>query len=194
MSNILIINAHQPYPFSPGRLNGTLVDLAVTTLHKKGHATRVVTMQDDIDVDTELANHQWADIVLLQSPINWMGVPWSFKKYMDEVYTAGMGGALCQGDGRSAEAPKQNYGTGGTLTHTRYMMSVTLNAPAESFNDSSEFLFAGKSLDDLLFPMHANFAFFGMQAMPTFACYDVMKNADIENDLVRFEAHLNAHF
>ena len=108
MSNILIINAHQPYPFSPGRLNGTLVDLAVTTLHKKGHATRVVTMQDDIDVDTELANHQWADIVLLQSPINWMGVPWSFKKYMDEVYTAGMGGALCQGDGRSAEAPKQN--------------------------------------------------------------------------------------
>ncbi|HAS6102614.1 TPA: flavodoxin family protein, partial [Vibrio vulnificus] len=27
-----------------------------------------------------------------------------------------------------------------------------------------------------------------------FACYDVMKNADIENDFARFEAHLDANF
>ena len=57
-------------------------------------------MKDDYDVDEQLAHHQWADISLLQSPVNWMGVPWSFKKYMDEVYTAGMAGALCDGDGR----------------------------------------------------------------------------------------------
>ena len=29
-----------------------------------------------------------------------------FKKYMDDVFTAGMGGALCAFDGRSAEEPK----------------------------------------------------------------------------------------
>lgn len=43
--------------------------------------------------------------------------------------------------------------------------------------------------------MHANFRFFGMTAMPTFAAsYDVMKNGDINNDFARFEAHLNQHF
>ena len=193
MSNILIINGHQYYPFAEGRLNSTLVDKAVSLLEGKGHTTRVVTMSETIDVEKELENHQWADFVIFQSPINWMGVTWSFKKYMDEVYTAGMGGALCVGDGRTEEAPKKNYGMGGTLTNTKYMMSLTFNAPEESFNDEDEF-FDGKSVDDLLFPMHMNFKFFGMKPMETFACFDVMKNADVENDFKRFEAHLNKHF
>lgn len=193
MSNILIINGHQYYPFSEGKLNATLVDEAVSLLMQKGHETRVVTMQDEINVEQELENHQWADVIIFQSPINWMGVTWSFKKYMDEVYTAGMGGALCNGDGRTADEPKKHYGRGGTLTGTKYMMSVTFNAPEEAFNDPSEF-FNGKSVDDLLFPMHMNFKFFDMRALPTFACFDVMKNANVENDLERFKAHLNDHF
>jgi len=193
MSNVLIINAHHYYPFSEGKLNGTLVDKAASILAGKGHTTRVINIPDEINVEEELAHHEWADIILLQSPSNWMGVPWSFKKYMDEVYTAGMGGALCLGDGRNEEEPKKNYGTGGTLTGKKYMLSLTFNAPAESFNDPKEF-FNGKSVDDLMFPMHMNFKFFGMQAMETFACFDVMKNADVETDFKRFDAHLNAHF
>lgn len=194
MSNVLIINAHHQYPFSEGRLNQTLVGMAEKFLKYKGFDVRTVNVDDGWDVDTELENHQWADVVLLQSPVNWMGVPWTFKKYMDEVYTAGMGGALCNGDGRHADAPKANYGAGGTLTNTKYMMSLTFNAPEESFNDENEYLFQGKSVDDLFFPMHMNFRFFGMSPMETFACYDVMKNADVENDLSRFEAHLEKHF
>lgn len=190
---VLIINAHQYYPFSEGKLNAALVDKAVTMLEGKGYHTRVVTMSDEYDVEEQLAHHQWADVVLLQSPSNWMGVPWSFKKYMDEVYTAGMGGALCVGDGRSEDAPKKNYGMGGTLTNTQYMMSLTFNAPEEAFNDKDEF-FDGKSIDDLMFPMHMNFKFFGMKAMESFACFDVMKNADVENDFKRFENHINKHF
>ncbi len=194
MSNILIINAHQYYPFAEGKLNGTLVDMAVTQLEAKGHATRIVTMQDDINVEKELENHQWADIVLLQTPVNWMGVPWSFKKYMDEVYTAGMAGALCDGDGRTAEAPKANYGEGGTLKGKKYMLSLTFNAPKEAFNDSAEYLFQGKSVDDLFFPMHMNFRFFGMEPLETFACFDVMKNPDVETDFARFSKHLDTQF
>lgn len=193
MSNILIINGHQYYPFSEGKLNATLVNKAVSMLEAKGHKTRVVTISEEINVERELENHQWADIVILQTPVNWMGVTWSFKKYMDEVYTAGMGGALCKGDGRHHDSPKENYGMGGTLTNTKYMMSLTFNAPEESFNNKAEF-FDGKSVDDLLFPMHMNFKFFGMKPMETFACFDVMKNADVENDLKRFEAHINRHF
>ncbi|MGR2805034.1 NAD(P)H-dependent oxidoreductase [Vibrio harveyi] len=194
MSNVLIINAHEPSPYSEGRLNASLVDKAQTLLQTKDHEVRVVTMQDEINVEEQLAHFEWADRVIIQSPINWMSVPWSFKKYMDDVFTAGMGGALCAFDGRSAEDPKKNYGTGGTQTNSKYMLSLTFNAPKESFDDESEYLFQGKSVDDLMLHMHANFRFFGMGALPTFACYDVMKNGDIENDFARFEAHINENF
>lgn len=193
MKNVLILNAHHYYPFSEGKLNAALIEKADAFFQAKGYQTRVVNTQDEFDVETELENHQWADIVFLQSPINWMGMTWSFKKYMDEVYTAGMGGALCHGDGRHQDNPKANYGKGGTLTNTQYMMSLTLNAPAESFADATDF-FEGKSVDDLVFPMHMNFKFFGMQGLPTFACFDVMKNADIDSDFARFEKHLNDNF
>lgn len=194
MSNILIINAHHKYPFAEGRLNGSLVQKADELLTAGGHTTRVVTIDDGWDVDRELENHQWADIVLLQTPVNWMGVPWTFKKYMDEVYTAGMGGQLCDGDGRHREAPEKQYGSGGTLVGKKYMLSLTFNAPKASFDDAGQFLFQGKGVDDLLFPMHMNFRFFGMEPLPTFACFDVMKNADVENDFKRFAAHLGENF
>ncbi|ELI6428925.1 NAD(P)H-dependent oxidoreductase [Vibrio harveyi] len=194
MSNVLIINAHESSPYSEGRLNASLVDKAQTLLQAKDHEVRVVTMQDEINVEEQLAHFEWADRVIIQSPINWMSVPWSFKKYMDDVFTAGMGGALCAFDGRSAEDPKKNYGTGGTQTNSKYMLSLTFNAPKESFDDENEYLFQGKSVDDLMLHMHANFRFFGMGALPTFACYDVMKNGDIENDFARFEAHINENF
>ncbi|MDF1820186.1 MAG: NAD(P)H-dependent oxidoreductase [Alcanivoracaceae bacterium] len=194
MSNILIINAHHPYPFSPGKLNAAFTGVARDTLTEKGHQVRVVNVGETVDVATELANHQWAECIILQSPVNWMGVPWPFKKYMDEVYTAGMDGTLCNGDGRHSDAPQENYGTGGTLKGKRYMLSLTFNAPAKAFGVPGEYLFQGKSVDDLFFPMHMNFRFFSMEALPTFACFDVMKNPKVEADMARFRKHINSYF
>ncbi|MCG8639294.1 MAG: NAD(P)H-dependent oxidoreductase [Desulfobacterales bacterium] len=194
MANILIINGHHHYPFAEGKLNKTLVGIAEKELTARGHATEIVHTDDDWNVEGELEKHRWADIILLQSPVNWMMVPWTFKKYMDEVYTAGMRGALCDGDGRHHDRSKENYGAGGTLDGKNYMLSLTFNAPEESFNDPNEYLFQGKSVDDLWFPMHMNFRFFAMEPLPTFACYDVMKNPDIEKDIERFKAHLGEHF
>ena len=188
---MLIINAHHYYPFSEGKLNQTLIEKAQELLSTKGHEIRIVKSDEEYDVTEQLENHRWADIILLQSPVNWMGVPWKFKKYMDEVYTAGMGGELCNGDGRSSQAPKENYGAGGTLQGKKYMLSLTFNAPEEAFGNDAEYLFQGKSVDDLFFPMHMNFRFFAMEALPTFSCYDVMKDAQVENDLARYEEHLN---
>ncbi len=193
MRKVFIINGHQYYPFAEGKLNGTLAEKAAEFFKGIGYEVKTTTMNDDYDVDEEIEKHLWADIVFLQTPVNWMGVTWSFKKYMDEVYTAGMFGKLCNGDGRSAKSPKENYGAGGLLTQTKYMLSLTFNAPKKAFDDESEYLFAGKSVDDLLFPQHMNFKFFGMQPLPTFACHDVMKNPEVEEDLKRFEAHLEKH-
>lgn len=39
-----------------------------------------------------------------------------------------------------------------------------------------------------------NFKFFGMKGLPTFACFDVMKNAKIDSDLANFESHINQLF
>ena len=121
-----------------------------------------------------------------------MGVSWSFKKYIDEVFSMGMMGELSDGDGRSKLAPKKNYGLGGKL-NGKYMISVTANAPKEAFNNPKE-VFNGISEDDLLLPMHLNFKWFGLKPLPTFMAYDVMKNPDIENDFIRFDNHLQQHF
>ncbi len=42
--------------------------------------------------------------------------------------------------------------------------------------------------------MHMNFRFFAMTPLPTFACFDVLKNPDIGNDFRRFDAHIDEHF
>ena len=194
MNKLFHINAHQPYPFSTGGLNTALTEKAIAFAKSQGFEIQTTSSADPYDIEAELEKHQWADVIIVQSPVNWMGVPWSFKKYMDEVYTAGMGGQLCAGDGRTAEEPKKNYGAGGTLNGKKYMLSLTFNAPLESFDDADEYLFQGRSVDDLWFPMHMNFRFFAMEALPTFACYDVMKNADVETDFKRFDAHLTQVF
>ena len=194
MKNIFIINAHEYYPFAEGKLNGALVDRAKNNLKSKGYEIQLTTMKDDYDVDKEIEKHGWADTVILQSPVNWMEIPWTFKKYMDSVYSMGMDGRLCSGDGRTRHDASKQYGSGGTLTKTKYMLSLTFNAPKEAFNDPNQEFFEGKGIDDLFWPMHLNFKFFGMKPMETFACYDVMKNPDVDNDFKRFEAHLNRLF
>lgn len=194
MSKILILNGAQPYAFAPGGLNAALAKRAKDRLEAQGHEVRLTTVAESYDVEAEVENHRWADTVIMQFPVNWMGVPWSFKKYMDEVYTAGMDGRLCAGDGRVAEAPKANYGMGGTLTGTRYMISATFNAPREAFDDPVEPFFEGLSMDDLLRPVHLNAKFFDMVPLPSFGAFDVMKNPEIDTDLARFDAHLDAVF
>ena len=194
MPKAYVINAHHPSDFSKGTLNGSLVDMANRILQEKGYEVRSLDRVGDWDTATELENHHWADVILLQTPVNWMGVPWRFKQYMDDVYSAGMGGQLCNGDGRTRSDPGKQYGSGGTLVGKKYMISLTFNAPREAFDDNDQFLFQGKSVDDLFLPMHMNFRFFGMEALETFACYDVLKNPNVENDFQRFEAHIKKNF
>lgn len=193
MSKVFIINAHEEYEFSKGELNKSLVERLKKELNGGKFEVKTTTMKDNYNIDEEIEKHQWADIIVVQMPVNWMGTPWSFKKYQDYVYSFGMDGRLCAGDGRTREDVSKQYGTGGTLNGKKYMLSLTFNAPEKAFNDDSQWFFGGKSVDDLLFPTHMNFRFFGMEALPTFACYDVMKNPEIENDFKKFDAHIQKY-
>ncbi len=191
---ILIINAHQPYPFSKGELTKALIEKMEAKLLGLGHEVKHSRVAEEYNPKDEVEKHVWADVVIMQSPVNWMGLPWKAKKYIDEVYSVGMMGKLCAGDGRKAPGIKKGYGSGGMLKGKKYMLSLTFNAPKEAFNDSAEYLFQGKSVDDLWLPQHMNFRFFGMEPMETFVCHDVMKNPEIENDFKRLEEYLEKHF
>lgn len=191
MPNALIINGHQPYPSSPGRLNEAFVELATDVLQRRSFDIRTVASASSWDTEEEIANQLWADFILLQFPLNSMSVPWSLKRYLDVVYTAGMDGRLARGDGRTRSDPARQYGSGGLMGSRSYGLSVTLNAPVSAFSDPAQTLFAGRSLDDLLAPIHINFAFFGLTAQPTFAAYDVAKAPQIEIDFTRFKSHMD---
>ena len=116
------------------------------------------------------------------------------KKYIDSVYMAGVNGDLWHSDGRSSKDLSKQYGTGGDAFGKKYMMSLTFNAPKAAFNDPDQYLFQGKSVDDLFFPQHMNFRFLSMEPLETFVCHDVMKYPNIENDFKRWENHLLEQF
>ena len=194
MNKAFILNAHQHYDFAPGKLNAEIARRTEENLKRKGFEVRYTHVMDDYNAHEEVEKHRWADVIILQSPVNWMGVPWLDKKYMDEVYMTGTSGLLCNNDGRHSKSPKDGYGSGGLLIGKKYMLSLTLNAPKEAFDDPAQYLFQGKSVDDLFFPYHMNFRFFGMEPLSTFAVFDVVKNPQIENDFLRLEEHLNFAF
>ncbi|MEL6282078.1 MAG: NAD(P)H-dependent oxidoreductase [Pseudomonadota bacterium] len=191
MTKVLIINGHEPYSFSEGKLNAALTERAKDWFEAAGAETRVTNVAAGYDVETEIENHVWADLIFIQFPVNWMGLPWSLKKYQDLVLTAGMDGRICVSDGRSSSAPTENYGTGGALHGRRYALSLTFNAPREAFDRPDEYLFQGRSVDDLMWPVHMTYRFTGMEALETFAVYDVMKNPTIAEDFLRLDAHLD---
>jgi len=154
MSNLPTLNGHQPSAFSRGDLNRVLVARASDQLTQTDATARSTTIADGYDIETEIASHLWVDTVILQFPVSWMGLPRSFKKCMDEVYTVGMGGTL----------------------DLRYMLPVTFNAPKDALDDPAQAFFKGGSVDDVLLPTHLTMAFMNATPLPTFAAFDVMKN------------------
>lgn len=192
MSNVLIIHAHQFYEgISNGKLNAAIADVVQQEMEQRGYTVQHTHIEKGYTVADEVAKHLWADLIILQSPVFWFGMPWIYKKYVDEVFTAGMlQGSIITGDGRSRHDPTLQYGSGGLLQGKRYMVSLTWNAPQAAFNDPAQQLFAGKSVDDVLVTNTANYAFCGMDVLPSFSCFDVLKAPDIDGDTVRLRGHL----
>lgn len=196
MKKVLLINAHQFYEgISSGGLNKTMAGVIQEEVEKRGYEFRQTDIERGYDIGDEVQKHLWADLVILQSPVYWFGMPWICKKYVDEVFTAGMmQGSFITGDGRTREDPARQYGTGGLLQGKQYMISLTWNAPAKAFGDARQNLFEGKTVDDVFVANTANYKFCGMEILPAFSCHDVVKQPDVEGDIVRLRAHLQQAF
>ncbi|MBW1879855.1 MAG: NAD(P)H-dependent oxidoreductase [Deltaproteobacteria bacterium] len=194
MKNVLIINAHQVYEgFSNGRLNQTLVDVATTTLEELGCEVRMTHIEKGYDVAEEIENHEWADLVITQTPVNWFNTPWMHKKYVDEVFTTALGqGRIIKDDGRTRSDPSKQYGTGGLSQGKKYLLSATWNAPSEAFGDKTQLLFAGRTPDDALFNLPANYKFCGYEVLEGHHTQDVLKNPQVEASIEAYKQRLTA--
>ncbi|AEF46422.1 NAD(P)H dehydrogenase (quinone) [Serratia sp. AS12] len=196
MKNVLIINTHQLYEgISSGGLNTTLLGVIRDEMETRGHKVQQTAIARGYDIAEEVRKHLWADIIILQSPVYWFGTPWIYKKYVDEVFTAGlMQQSMLVDDGRTRQDPDRQYGSGGKMQGKKYMLSLTWNAPQQAFDDNNQQLFAGKSVDDIFVSNTANYKFCGADIVPAFSCFDVIKSPDISNDIERLKQHLTNVF
>lgn len=191
---ILIINGYEVFEgVGEGKLNNSLVDIAKEIFEKKDYEVRITHVDKGYEVEKELENNLWADIIFIQTPIYWFNVPSKFKEYIDKVYTIGHTGCMSNGDGRTRDDLSKKYGSGGFLQDKKYMLSVTANYPKEAFEDNDAF-FDGMTQDQTLIPLHKTYQYFGIKQLPTFSIFDVFKNPTVELDIVKFKKHLEMNF
>lgn len=195
MKNILIINGGQQFGHSGGQFNQTIAETTLDFFSKReGYAIQVTHVAQGYDADAEVQKFTWADIIIYHTPIWWFQVPFGFKQYLDEVFTAGHEKGIYHNDGRSTGNPDINYGTGGMLHGRQYMLTTSWNAPATAFTLPGEF-FLEKSVDEgPMFGFHRMNAFTGMTPLTGFHFHDVEKNANVPRDTARYRKHLEATF
>lgn len=189
---VLLINTHLIYKnWSEGTLNASFNKIASDFFQSKNYEILETKVEDGYDADEEVEKHLQADIIILQTPINWFGAPWIYKKYVDEVFNSGLHSAeFLSGDGRTRDDLTRQYGTGGKMQGKKFMVCATWNAPAESFNDVNQQLFQGISTRDYLLHITSNYRFCGVEIATDYNCFDIFKDGDIAKDLENYPAHL----
>lgn len=189
---VLLINTHLTYPnWSEGLLNEAFQQKAKEFFLEKGFEILETKIENGYDADEEVEKHLEAEIIILQTPINWFGAPWIYKKYVDEVFNSGLHSAkFLAGDGRTREDATRQYGTGGKMQGKKFMVSSTWNAPKASFDDPNQMLFEGRSTADVLIQITSNYRFCGVEIVADYNCFDIFKDGDIAGCLENYPKHL----
>lgn len=195
MKHIFVINGGQKFGHSGGRFNQSVTNTTINFFENNADfEVRSTDINNGYDPKQEVANYNWADVVIYHTPVWWFQLPHGMKKYIDVVFTEGHQNGIYTSDGRSSANPAINYGTGGSLQGKQYMLTTSWNAPKEAFTLPGEF-FNERSVDDgPMFGFHRMNAFTGMIPLEGMHFHDVEKNADIVRDLERYQDHLNNVF
>jgi len=195
MKNVLIINGHQRYDeIAEGKLTQTFIDKAQDFFENNNFEVKHSVVESDYNIKEELEKFKWADYILFQYPVYWMGVPWLTKKYMDEIFSGGNNTVTFVNDGRSRSDSSKKYGSGGLMTDKKYMLSLTYNCPSSEFNNKDGF-FDGLTLDEANVAVHKTFQFCGAKPLQTYAIHDIFKTQlDINSELKKFEDILTKNF
>lgn len=196
IKKVLLINTHLTYPnWSEGLLNDAFHQKAKAFFLENDIEVLETKVEDGYNADEEVEKHLAADIIILQTPINWFGAPWIYKKYVDEVFNSGLHSAkFLSGDGRTREDASKQYGTGGKMQGRKFMVCATWNAPKASFDDAKQQLFEGRSTADVLLQITSNYRFCGVDIMADYNCFDIFKDGDIVGALAQYPRHLETVF
>ena len=189
---VLLINTHLTYlGWSEGKLNASFYNVAKEFFISKNYKVLETKVENGYDADEEVEKHLQADIVILQTPVNWENAPWIYKKYVDEVFNSGLNSQkFLSGDGRTREDASKQYGTGGKMQGKKFMVCATFNAPAEAFDNPSQMLMQGKVTADLFLPITNNYRFCGVEIATDYNCFDIFKDGNIAEVLENYPAHL----
>lgn len=193
--NALLINAHLTYPgWSEGKLNLTFMEVARTFFQERGFQIDETFVERSYDPEREVEKHVAADVVILQTPVNWFSAPWIYKKYVDEIFNVALSKELLlSGDGRTREDPTRQYGSGGKMQGRKFMVCATWNAPRDAFDNPDGILYGGKGTVDLFLHITSNYKFAGYDILPDFGVFDIFKNPEISRALENYKAHLQQH-
>jgi modulator of drug activity B len=195
MKKIFVINGGQKFGHSGGKFNKTITETTVDFFENQpGFEVKYTDINEEYDPAEEVQKYVWADVVIYHTPIWWFQVPHGLKKYIDVVFTEGHANGIYKSDGRTAENPTINYGTGGMLHGRQYMVTTSWNAPKEAFTLPNEFFMETSVDDGPLFGFHRMNAFTGMTPLQSLHFHDVMKNADIQHNLNTYTDHLTKNF
>jgi len=133
-------------------------------------ALKAGTLRPDIRAEQDKLDR--ADLVVMQFPLWWFGVPAILKGWIDRVFVSGYAYSIPDPDrpGRSLR-----YGNGG-LAGKRALAVVTIGAAAEGYQPRG----IEGSLEDLLFPLlHGTFFYTGMVPLPPVAVYGANYLSDL---------------
>ncbi|ELJ8896106.1 NAD(P)H-dependent oxidoreductase [Campylobacter upsaliensis] len=187
----LLINGSKKFGNDGTRLNATLQSVAKEELESKGYKVLETIIDKGYKIEEELKKIKDSHLIIYQMPAWWMGEPWIVKKYIDEVFLAGVG-VLFANDGRSRADESLKYGSGGLARDKRVMLSVTWNAPKEAFAESNGF-FEGVGVEGVYLHLRKAHEFCGMEWLPIFMCNDVVKNPQVRQYISEYKAHLQKY-
>ena len=195
MKKVLIINGHEHYDeVAVGSLTKLYIDKAEGFLEENGFEVKHSVVESEYNWQEEVDKFVWADYIIFQYPVYWMGLPAKAKAYIDAVFTHGHHKGLYESDGRSRHDTSKQYGSGGSLVGTKYMLSMTYNCPTSEF-DNKEGFFDGLSLDEANIATHKTFEFVGAKRMQTYSVHDIFKgDLDIDAEMNNFTTILQKNF
>ncbi|WP_042220926.1 NAD(P)H-dependent oxidoreductase [Oceanobacillus manasiensis] len=181
MKNILLINGHDVLQRAKGQLTDHMIDLIREEVSPHFELKETIIYKG-YNIKEEIEKFQWADIVLIQTPIYWFSIPGIFKKYFDDVFMPDV-----------FFTKAKEFGRGGLLTQKEYMLSVTWGAHINAFNGSQDSFLEGYSPDQVLFPLYKIFEYCGLNRLPTFSIYSAMKNLPLKEYTSQLQDHLQRH-
>ncbi|OWJ59853.1 NAD(P)H-dependent oxidoreductase [Inquilinus limosus] len=123
------------------------------------------------DVRAEIEKLLWADVLILQFPLWWFGMPAILKGWVDRVFAYG----FAYGVGEHSDRRwGDRYGEG-TLAGKRAMLIVTAGGWEEHYAARG----VNGPIDDLLFPINHGILYYpGYEVLPPFVAYRVDRLAE----------------